>query len=416
MKTLSKAVAGVLGCGMILVIFAFILKKPNHQVPQDPSDSSSHPFPELLLRNDALRQTAEWQANVHRVSALSSQLIQNPHKASALIELAQIYTVEARVTGEHGYYYPAILTMLDRVLSQDQLSDEELFEATTLKANVLLSQHRFNDGLLVAEEAYKMNPYSAQVFAALIDANVELGNYEKAVELTDQLMEIKPGLLAYARASYLRELHGDLDGAIEAMQMAVDAGYPGFENTEWSRITLAELFEKKGDLEKAEATYRTSLAVRENNPFAMGGLARIMTSKGEFEQAEMLLKTALEAVPEISFQEDLYRLYKAWGKEQEARDAYAEVIEMIEDDAKHGHKVDLDYAKILFELGGNVQLALEKVLNEHQIRPDNLEVNALLAKIYHKKGDLTLSKMHLEKALRTGYSNAELETIRNERI
>jgi len=257
-----------------------------------------------------------------------------------------------------------------------------------------------------------MNPYSPQVFAALIDANVELGNYTRAVELTDQMMEIKPGLMAYARASYLRELHGDLDGAIEAMEMAVEAGYPGYENTEWTRVTLAELYEKKGDLVKAEDTYRVSMQLRENNPFAQGGLARIIGARGNYDEAEALMKTALSAVPEISFQEDLYRLYKSWGKEAEAREAYAGIIEMIEDDEAHGHKVDLDYAKILFDLGGDTESALEKALNEYQNRPDNIEVNKLLAGIYASKGKNELAKMHLDKATRTGYVSEELTALK----
>lgn len=412
MKTLLKfGMITITGCGMIFVTFALILKNPQG-AEENPGKFNSQPFPELLLRNEALKQTAEWQYNVHRVSALSSKLIQKPNDAEALTELAQIYCVEARVTGEHGYYFPAILKMLDNVLSQNNLSEKSLFEATALKANVLLSQHRFHEGLMVAEKAHAMNPYSAQVFAALIDANVELGNYGRAVELTDQLMEIKPGLMAYARASYLRELHGDLDGAIEAMEMAVEAGYPGYENTEWSRVTLAELYEKQGDLAKAEDTYRISIQLRENNPFAQGGLARIIGAKGNYEEGEALLKTALSVVPEISFQEDLFRLYKSWGKTQEAEEAYAGIIEMIEDDSANGHKVDLDYAKILFDLNGDADGALQKALNEYQNRPDNIEVNKLLSQIYASLGKNDLAKMHLGKATCTGYSNAEVTALK----
>lgn len=409
MKTLMKTLTiAAIACGMIMAVFAFILNKPADTAGQELGKSESQPFPELLVRNEALKQTAEWESNVHRVSTLSSRLIQNPQDAEALTELAHIYCIEARVTGEHGYYFPAVLNMLDQVLSQNNLNEKSLIEATTLKANVLLSQHRFQEGLVVAEKAHAMNPYSAQAFAALIDANVELGNYNRAVELTDQMMNVRPGLEAYARASYLRELHGDLEGAIEAMKMAVEAGYPGYENTEWTRITLAELYEKTGNLEMAENTYRISMQLRENNPFAQGGLARILIDKGLYAEAEAMLKTALAAVPEIGFQEDLFKLYKTWGKEQEADAAFAGIIEMIEDDEAHGHKVDLDYAKILIDLKNDINGALPRVLNEYQDRPENIEVNKVLAQIYAAEGKLELAKMHYAKAIRTGYSSPEL--------
>ena len=57
-----------------------------------------------------------------------------------------------------------------------------------------------------------------------MDALVELGEYDEAVRVSDQLQSLKPGLSSYSRVSYLRELHGDHAGAIEAMQMAANAG------------------------------------------------------------------------------------------------------------------------------------------------------------------------------------------------
>lgn len=53
-------------------------------------------------------------------------------------------------------------------------------------------------------------------------------------------MSIRPDLRSYSRISYLREIYGDLDGAIEAMKLAVTAGYPGYEQTAWARLTLGK--------------------------------------------------------------------------------------------------------------------------------------------------------------------------------
>jgi tetratricopeptide (TPR) repeat protein len=304
--------------------------------------------------------------------------------------------------------------MLDRALAQPNLSEKVLFEATALKANVLLAQHRWNDGLATAQKAHALNPYSAQVYAALIDAHVELGHYAQAVALTDQMMEIKPGLMAYARVSYIRELHGDIPGAIDAMRMAVEAGYPGYDNTEWCRMHLAELLEGQGKWDEAEYQYRVSLDYREKNPFAEAGIAGIMIERGEYETAEQLLKGALAAVPEISFQEDLFVLYQKMGRDADATEAYRGIIEMVEDDAAHGHQVDLDYAKILFEMGNDTDEALEMVLREYKLRPENVQVNSLLARIYGAQGKLDLARQHLAKAIQTGYQNRTLAALTNQ--
>ena len=45
-----------------------------------------------------------------------------------------------------------------------------------------MSQHQFADAKKLAEEAKTINPDNAYVYGVLVDANVELGNYEEAVE------------------------------------------------------------------------------------------------------------------------------------------------------------------------------------------------------------------------------------------
>lgn len=412
MKTLSKYTSAlIIGCAVIFILLAFLIEDrnalPASETPQSPV------FPELLVRNDGIKQVPEWESHVHRVSALSARLIADPNDAEALVEMGQMYCIEARVTGEHGYYFPAILNMLGTALAVPGIEDKVRFEATVLKANVLLSQHRWVEGLEWAQKAHELNPYSAQVYAALIDAHVELGHYEKAVELTDELMQFRPGLTAYARASYLRELYGDVDGAIDAMKMAVEAGYPGMEDTEWCRVQLGELYEENGDLESAANIYRMSMQYRTENPFAMAGLGRILMQQGSYAEAENVLRTALTAVPEIGFQEDLFALYETWGKANEAREAYSGIIEMIEDDAAHGHEVDLDYAVILFEHGNDPDAALQRAMREYKIRPENIAVNSILARIYATKGEIDLARTHLNNALRTGYSDRALESLRN---
>ena len=51
-----------------------------------------------------------------------------------------------------------------------------------------------------------------------------LGQYEEAAFDLQRLLDLKPALPALSRTSYLRELHGDLRGAEEAMIQALTAG------------------------------------------------------------------------------------------------------------------------------------------------------------------------------------------------
>ena len=364
--------------------------------------SSQDPWPQLLLRNDALSQAIEWEATVKAVNAISSELIENPEDAAAMVRLAKIYTNEARVTGEHGYYYPAILALIDRALEIDNIRDEQRFEALGLRANTLMSQHRFADALVAAQHAQTMSPNSPSVYAALVDANVELGNYGEAVRFAQKLVDMRPDLVSYSRTSYLRELHGDVDGAIEAMNMAVTAGYPGRENTEWARITLAELYQNYGKTEEAMATYAEALNMRDDYPFALAGMAGIKRQAGEYHEAERLIRQALNIIPEFSFQEELLLIMKETNRPEEAKAAYHELLAMLEDDMAHGHTMNMEYAEVLFRHGGQTEKALDYLQREYRVRPNHIGLNTLMAEMHLALDEKNKAAKHLEKATITG--------------
>ncbi|MDX1479364.1 MAG: tetratricopeptide repeat protein [Saprospiraceae bacterium] len=373
--------------------------------------TDTDPWPQLLVRNDALSGAPEWEATVAAVNQASSALISNPEDAAALLKLAKIYTNEARVTGEHGYYYPAILDLIDRALACRTISGEQRLDAYGLRANTLLSQHRFADALEAAEYAVSLNPDKPSAYAALVDACVEMGHYEAALEHAQTLLNMRPDLVSYARASYLREIHGDIDGAIEAMKMAVNAGYPGRENAEWARITLAEMLARYDDPVLAERLYREALEVRDNYPFALAGLAALHLDAGRYADAESYYLRAIEVIPEFSFQEGLLQVYLATGRTSEAQEAYAELLAMLEDDMDHGHIMNMEYAEVLLTYGDAPEKALPFVLKEYQERPENIDVNLLLAEIYAALDQPAKARAHLEAAQVTGSQNPELLTL-----
>ena len=132
------------------------------------------------------------------------------------------YIQEARITGDHAYYDAAALELLDDVIA----NEPQNFDALCCKATVLLSQHHFSEALKVAKTALPINPNNAFIYGLMCDSYVELGQYKQAVKMADKMINIRPDIRSYSRVSYLREIHGDLKGAIIASKLAVDAGYP----------------------------------------------------------------------------------------------------------------------------------------------------------------------------------------------
>jgi tetratricopeptide (TPR) repeat protein len=111
--------------------------------------------------------------------------------------------------------------------------------------------------------------------AIRVDALVELGRYTDATRELQAMIDRKPNLSGYARVSYLRELHGDLAGAVEAMRLAVDAGGPAAENGAYVSALLCELERRRGHRAAARRAFMRALALVPDHPGATAGLARL---------------------------------------------------------------------------------------------------------------------------------------------
>jgi len=377
----------------------------------EPAEEAPAPISEFLERQGKLAEAPEWAHARQRMQKLLEALEANPSDHESRLLLALAYMQEARVTGEHPHYYPAALSQLDYILSQEaEMQDKDrdiYYESLVAKASVLLSLHQFAEALKVAEKAVRLNPYDADAYGALGDANVELGNYEQAVAMADKMTAIRPDMASYSRVSYLREIHGNLDGAIQAMDLAVKAGYPGLEQTAWARVTLAALYLQRGDYESAEGQLRTALENRPDYPFAIAALGEIALAKGELEKAEALIRQACEVIPEVGFYSTLAAIHQQQGNAEEVAKLVDDILAMMAEDEAAGHEMSLDKAKVLADLDNDPDRALETLAFEYAHRPANIDVRAILAQLYYQKGEAATAATHMREALRTRIKNPE---------
>jgi tetratricopeptide (TPR) repeat protein len=365
--------------------------------------SSNLEIPALFERKGDLAKATEWQKTREKVDELKKKLAKDPNDVKLRLQIAMIYLSEARITGEHPYYYPAVTKILDGVLYLDPNN----FEATTFKSSVKMSQHQFAEARDLAEAARKINPANAYVYGVLVDANVELGFYKEAIAMSDKMQELKPSLESYSRASYLREIYGDFKGAISAMKLAVEAGMPGSEPFCWSKKTLGHLYESTGQLGEAQKQYDDILFVRPSYAFAYGGQARILKANKQYDKALELLDKAAKIMPEFSFHEEMAEIYDLQGNHEKALNKYEEVAQMLDQDAKSGHAVDLELCK-LYTKAGKMDLALKHGLIEYKKRPRNIDVNHAMAVVAFKSNDFKKAKEYLSVAMSTGSKDPEL--------
>jgi tetratricopeptide (TPR) repeat protein len=367
------------------------------------------PFYPLVERKGPLARSTEWAGIKQTGENLIRAVRYNPDDLKNSIALATLYIQEARVTGNYSYYDQAALRYIEEVLQKEPSH----FEALTLKAMLLLSQHHFGEGLELATKARDANPYNAFVYGLLVDANVELGNYKEAVKNADRMVSIRPDLRSYSRISYLRELHGDYTGAIDAMKMAVEAGGYGDEATEWARIQLAKLYEVTGERKAAEMHYTIALRERPGYAYALAGLAGLATAEKDLEKALLLFRQADSMISDPSIREGLARVYALQGDTKKKEALLDAVIQDMrtgtkEDGAGHpGHHAGKELAQACL-LKGDYKAALSYAQQESRSRGNNIEIASLMAWLYYKTGETDKALGYAAASLKTGCKNPVL--------
>ena len=364
----------------------------------------------LLERTGPLSKMPEWTNTKINAAKLFAAITKNPKDLKSQIALVNLFIMEARATGNYTYYDKAAMKYTNNIL----LADPNNFQALTLKSLLYLSQHHFADGLAVATKARSINPYNAFVYGILVDGNVEMGNYDSAVANAQTMMSIRPDLRSYARASYLREIFGDYPGAIEAMRMAVDAGVPGDEGTEWSRVQLGHLYENYGDLKNAEMHYTIAAQNRNNYAYALAGLARVALYKKDYPKAISYYMQADTLVNDFAIKEELVDVYQLTGQNDMAAKTSKIVIDEMNvnaagaaADENIGHYADRELAYAYLKTN-DFDKALDHALAEYNRRPKNIDANETLAWVYYKKGDYAKALPYIEEALKTKSKNPSL--------
>ena len=283
-----------------------------------------------------------------------------------------------------------------------------------LKSLVQLSQHHFAEGLATAQAAVSIDSNSAFVYGLLLDANVEMGNYDAAIAAADKMVSIRPDLRSYSRIAYLREIYGDYPGAVSAMKLAVLAGIPAEESTEWCRVQLGRLYESMGQIDKALFQYHLSLAARPGYAYALAGIGRIASFEKKYDSAVFYYEQAANLISDLGIKQNLASAYFNSGQTEKAKKLNNTVIDemnkaakVLIEDPNAGHYSDKEQAYVYLQ-NNNYDKALEHAMAEYKRRPKNIEVNETMAWVYYKRNEITKALPYLDAALVTHSMNPVL--------
>jgi tetratricopeptide (TPR) repeat protein len=214
-----------------------------------------------------------------------------PGSAAAYAGLGDAYLTRARETGDPGFYSRAGRAF-DAALRRSPDDLGALIGAGTLAG----LRHDFAEQLRIGRRAVAQAPELSRPYTVVADAQIELGRYEAAAQTIQRLVDRKPGPASYARASYYRELSGDLAGAASAMRLAVSAGGSA-ESAAYVSVLLGDLELQRGRIGAARAAYTDALRALPDYPAGLVGLARAEMAGGSLEGAAARLRRAAERMP-----------------------------------------------------------------------------------------------------------------------
>ena len=231
-------------------------------------------------------------ATAAAIEGLRTRLAAKPDDPATLRDLGLALLQRVRETADPSLYAQAE-EALDRART---LAPDDALVLVGV-GGLQLGRHRFADALATSAAALELAPSLASAHAVRVDALVELGRYDEAADAAAELLALRVDLTSLARVSYLRELHGNIDGAVAAMRQA--AGSPALapENTAYVQTLLGSLLVYAGHPDEAADAYDAALATAPNHAAAIAGLGRLAVGRGDLDEAIRRFEAAAAILP-----------------------------------------------------------------------------------------------------------------------
>ncbi|HSR84786.1 MAG TPA: hypothetical protein VLM11_11470, partial [Streptosporangiaceae bacterium] len=190
--------------------------------------------------------------------------------------LGSAYIERARVTADPTYY-PKADGALHRSLALRPTGNPAALAGLGALAN---ARHEFAMARDLADRVLRADPYSADAYGILADAQTQLGNASAATDAIQRMLDLRPGLAAYSRASYDLEQQGRLSDAAALMRRALgDAVDPA--DIAFCRYQLGQLAWRGGRLSDAATEYAAGQAADPAYIPLLQGQAQVAAARGQ---------------------------------------------------------------------------------------------------------------------------------------
>ncbi|MEV7006068.1 hypothetical protein [Streptosporangium sp. NPDC051022] len=330
------------------------------------------------------------------IDALTARLRRLPGDHQAWARLGLAHVQRARVTADPSHYLRA-----ERALARAAELSPDDFAVLTGRAALAAGRHDFAEAVRLATRAAAANPYGLGAQAVLADAYTQLGRYGEATRAVDRMMELRPGVTAFTRASYDAEIRGDRARARDMLRHALDDALTPADIA-YCRHYLGELALHSGDLRGAAEQY--GLALKADPAFtpALAGTARAAALGGRLPEAIDLYGAVVARLPLPQYVTEYAEVLAKAGRDPSPQWALLRAQQRLTEQA--GVVDDLTRAE--FEADhGSPDLAVRHAEAEYGRHPNLIAADAL-AWALHRDGRDREALPYARKATSTGWRNA----------
>ena len=327
----------------------------------------------------------------------------NPNDFEAYNALALALSRRARETSDPGFYAQG-----EEALQKSVSISPDNFDGKRIQIWLLLGKHEFAAALEAAQKLNKAMPDDVMTYGFLADANIELGNYDDAAKAAQWMLDLKPGNMpGLTRAAYLRELFGDIEGALDLMKMAYESTPPiEVEDRAWILTQMTHLDLLAGKLEDAEKLAQQALTLFPGYHYALGNLAKVRIEQKRYAEAVGLLRQRFQGAPHA---ENLFELAKALqlaGQTTEAKRAFAEFEEKSLQETGRADNSNHELVFYYADYAHQPTKALEVAQREFARRHDVFTLDAYAWALY-ANGQFAEAHKQIDTALAVGIRDAK---------
>ncbi len=206
--------------------------------------------------------------------------------------------------------------------------------AQRMLAQAYIKQHRFKDADSVMK-SFTQDYASKESKYVLFDVAMELGRYEEAEKLLDELKN-DSDYNYLIRSAKWNDYIGRLDNTIIAMEKALklaeSSGNTGWKL--WSYSNIADYYGHDGQVEKGYDHYLKTLELDPGNSYALKGISWVAFSyDGNADRALEIINTLQERHPSPDYLLSKAEVLDFKGKETEADALKTEFIKQVDNRA-----------------------------------------------------------------------------------